>query len=111
VASLGATLKILDLGDNDLMQLDVAAVSEVLACAQLRTLGMSNGTIYNWRDEFEHRVWRASSDRMAQQGFIPAQLSLQTVQYTLELTSGFRCQHGRELKVVVNDEVWEMMRP
>ena len=42
VASLSATLHVLDLGGSGRLQVDGAAVASILACSELRTLGLYN---------------------------------------------------------------------
>ena len=105
VVSLGNTLQVLDLSDNAGLQIDAAAVAAVLQCSRLEVFGVYKDSICEWHEKLEHRVWLAVSQHMEEQAYEPAQLSIDSVKFLLQLSSAFRYQHGRDLLVVVDKHV------
>lgn len=103
VASLSATLRVLDLSHNARLQLDVASVVTILRCGQLEKLGVYKPDIGVWND-MPPAVWPLLEQHMRQGAFyLPSPLCSQSVQNLLSLTDVFCAQHGHGLHVVVTE--------
>jgi len=105
VASLSATLCVLDLSCNDQLQIDAAAVATVLCCTRLQTLGLYKPEVSRWH----HRLpsaWQRIEQHIQREGYAPAQYSPESLMHRglLHLADAFRAQHGRGLNAVVTEE-------
>ena len=106
VASLSATLCVLDLSCNDRLQVDAAAVATIVCCSRLQTLGLYKPDISAWELELPG-AWQQIEQHMQHEGYAPAQHSPQSLMHLLHLADAFRAQHGRVLNVVVTEEQCE----
>ena len=102
VASLSATLRVLDLSRNDKLQIDDDAAATILGCGQLTIFAFYKPDLREWEDKLGN-AWRRVKQHMESEGYTPAQLSVKSLTQLLHLTSAFRTQHGRELAVVLTE--------
>ena len=101
LASLSATLRVLDLSSNDHLQLDAAAVDSICGCSQLRTFDLYKRNVLEWREYLANDAWQELQQHMTRAGYVPAQLSLESVMQLMRLPVAFREQHGRDLHVIL----------
>jgi len=102
VASLSATLCILDLSFNDCLQLDGAAVAAVLQCNQLTPLGLYKPGAGKWH--FHPDVREALARHHEEEGYTKAHYSVESVRHMMQLPLAFYKTHARDLMVCVTDE-------
>ena len=95
IACLSA-LRELNLNDNPRMQIDGAAVASILQCSSLRAIGLHKPDINTWEDSLGP-AWQQVERHMAQEGFVPAQYSLNSLQNLVDLPYAFRKRHDRDL--------------
>ncbi len=100
IASLSA-LRELDLGHNARMQLDGTAVASILQCSSLRAIGLHKPNVNKWEDSLGP-VWQQVEQHMAQEGFVPAQYSVRSLESLLYLPYAFRKRHNRDLHVCLD---------
>ena len=97
VASLSATLCVLDLSRNDPLQLDDAAVTNIVECSRLTTLSLCKEEVTAWTDSID-------VDRdPKREGYAPSPWDLWSVSCLMQLPSAFRQQHGRDLDIQIQD--------
>ena len=101
LASLSATLCVLDLSNNDHLQVEAATVDSICGCSQLRTLALYKRDISEWQDDLAHSAWREIRRHTGETGYIPAQFSSESLAQLVRLPSAFRKQHGRDLDVIL----------
>ncbi len=94
VTLLIANLCELDLSSNGIA-FDASFVASVLECGRLRTLAFRSTSYYGM------------DVQLARQGFVPIQMSLESLQRLMQLPLTFYRRHGRELHVcVTEDDYW-----
>jgi len=98
VASVSATLRVLDLSWNDPLQIDDMAVTDILACSRLTTIGLAKADIVEWQPQLGD-VWQRIMQHMEQEAYIPLQISVHTYRHLLQLPSAFCAMHGRLLDI------------
>ena len=107
VAALGASLRVLDLYGSGPLQLDEAGVAAILQCSRLTTLGLNKPDIKQWQYKLGQTAWQPIAQHMEQDGYTPAQYSMDSIWHLMRLPSAFRERHGRGLTVCVLDEEHE----
>ncbi len=107
VAALGATLRLLDLNRNGPLQLDEAGVAAILHCSRLTTLSLNKPGIEKWQLKFGRTAWQPIAQHMEQEGYTPAQYSVESIWHLMRLPAAFRERHGRDLTVCVLEEEHE----
>ena len=107
VAALGATLRVLDLHSNGRLQLDEAGVGAVLQCSRLTMLSLNKPGIKQWQSKLGQSAWQSIAQQMEEEGYIPAQYSMESMWQLMRLPSAFREWHGRDLMVCLLDEEHE----
>ena len=104
VAALGANLRVLDLDSNARLQFDEAGVAAVLQCSRLTTLGLAKGCIKDWRYRLDEDVWQPIGQFLEDEGYVPAQFSVESVSHLMQLPSAFRERHARDLTIWLHEE-------
>lgn len=101
VASLSRTLRVLDLSYNGRLQISDDAVSTILHCSRLTTLGLHKPDIEEWKNKLHGAVWQGVELHMAEEGYTPAQFSLESLSHLVQLPSAFRRRHHRNLTLLL----------
>ena len=96
IASLGATLCQLDLSHNSRMQFDADAVSSILQCSSLVHISLYKSDIVAW-ERMLGNTWQQVEQHMAEEGFVPALFSMNSLKNLMYLPDAFRVRHGRAL--------------
>ena len=102
VASLGGTLLELDLSSNHDMQIDASAVDNILQCSRLETIYLYKPDISEWEDGLGP-AWQPVQQQVAQKGYTPWQLSMDSVVELMRLKDTFHIRHGRYLHVSLDE--------
>ncbi len=102
VWALSSTLCVLDLSNNGRLQIDAAAVANIVECSKLRTLGLYKPSIHDWSSKLDGAVWEGISHHMVQEGYAPAQFSPASLTQLMRLPSAFRERHNRDLNVLTD---------
>ena len=97
IASLSATLRTLDLSDNDHLQIDAAAVDSICECSQLQILSLYKGDLLEWGDDLGTTALDEVQQQIDKRGYVPSQFSSESVAQLMHLPIAFRRRHGRDL--------------
>ena len=107
VAALGATLRVLDLTGNGPLQLDEAGVAAILQCSRLTTLSLHKPCIRAWQIKLGPDAWQPIAQHMDEEGYTPAQYSMESIWHLMRLPPAFRDRHSRDLPLCVLEEEHE----
>ena len=109
LADIGLSPKLcaLDLSNNGRLQIDAAAVANILECRKLRTLALYKPNIDEWESKLESSVWDGMSNHMITEGYVPAQYSSESVTQLMRLPSAFRERHKRDLNVLTDQHDYD----
>ena len=97
IASISATLRGLDLSYN-CIQISGADVAMMLQCSNLQALDLHRPDISKWEGSLGP-AWHPVEQHVAREGYIPVQLSADSVEQLIHLPDAFRVRHGRPLHV------------
>jgi len=98
VGFLGGTLRELDLAHNYSMQFTSPALENILQCKRLEVIYLFKPNISQWAGSFGPS-WPSVEQHMAQEGYVPHQLSTDSVKQMMKLEVEFLLRHGRRLHV------------
>ncbi len=104
LAALGATLRVLDLDSNARLQLDEAGVAAILQCSRLTTLGLAKGCVRDWQYRLDSDAWQPIDQFLEDEGYAPAQFSVESIWHLMRLPAAFRERHSRDLTVWLREE-------
>ena len=104
VPQLGATLRVLDIGRNDQLQLDAPHAAIILFCGRLRVLGLYKPDIADWKSKVDEEAWESIEEHMENEGYTPAQFSVQSMVQLLLISNEFWGRHGHALQVVLTED-------
>ena len=104
VEALSTTLCELDLSYNHRMQVDDVAIESILKCGQLRKLGLYKPNIAAWKDCLGDGTWQRVERHLDEEGYTPAQYSVDSLSHMMQLPSAFCKLHGRDLLICITLE-------
>ena len=97
MSAIGATLCALDLSHNRI-ELDGAAVADILQCSSLRAIDLYRQDISTWQSMLGPE-WDSVDQQIAWEQVLPTKFCVNSLTHLLHLTFAFGMQHGRELHV------------
>ena len=101
IASLSTTLRELDVSHNARLQVDSAALARLMRCSRLNTLSLYKPDIGAWQCQLSDAVWQGIEQHINEEGYTPAQYSVQSLSHIVRLPSDFYKRYGRDLTVCV----------
>ncbi len=107
VASLGATLVVLDLSSNCLLQIDDTAVATILHCSRLETLAVCKERFKYWQEgDYTRDAWDQVEEHLGKQGYEPSQFDMDSWKALMQLPITYSVRHGRHLEICVDNDEW-----